>query len=81
MGCLAGCSGDTDCDPGQTCGANHHCVPTACGAGKPACPADFACGTDSTCARKSCSSDSQCSNACVEGQCYSVPGRCQIEAP
>jgi hypothetical protein len=81
LGCLAGCSADKDCGPGETCGANHHCAPTPCGAAGQTCPADFACGTNGTCARKGCSIDSQCSNACVEGQCYDRPGHCQIEAP
>jgi hypothetical protein len=81
MGCLAGCSADKDCGPGETCGANHHCAPTPCGAAGQSCPTDFACGASGTCGRKGCTIDSQCSNACVEGECYDRAGRCQIEAP
>jgi hypothetical protein len=81
MGCLAGCTGDTDCTEGESCAANHHCGPIACGSAGPACPVDFSCGTGGTCVRKSCTGDSQCSNACVEGSCYHEPGHCQLAVP
>lgn len=80
MGCLAGCTADSDCAEGESCGANHHCAPIACGSGQ-ACPPDFTCGDAGTCARKSCTSDGQCSNACVEGTCYHAPGHCQFPVP
>ncbi|HVV51374.1 MAG TPA: hypothetical protein VHO06_17015 [Polyangia bacterium] len=81
MGCLAGCLHDADCAQGESCGADHHCAPTACGGGAPSCPTDFACGAGGTCARKRCTSDGECSSACVEGQCYDRPGSCQLAVP
>jgi len=81
MGCVPGCTSTADCLEGQSCGADHHCAPTACGGAGQTCPTDFVCGTGGTCARKACTSDGQCSNACVLGSCYHGPGYCRVAAP
>ena len=79
--CTDGCTQDSDCGAGQTCRADHHCGAIACGAQGQACPTDFTCGSGGTCVRLTCTRDTECSNACVEGQCYASPGRCQNHIP
>jgi hypothetical protein len=82
MACVAGCTSSAECLEGQSCGANHHCVPIACGSAGQTCPTDFVCSTSAgTCVRKPCTSDSQCSNACVLGSCYRSPGACRLAVP
>ena len=74
--CHPGCQTDGDCAVGLSCGANHHCAPTACTPVSDACPVDFACDSGGHCARKSCTSASECSNSCVNLVCYGTPGTC-----
>lgn len=53
-----------------------HCEPKTCTASS--CPVDFTCSGDPNagCVRKSCSNDGECSGACVNGLCWSGPGKC-----
>jgi hypothetical protein len=75
-GCQVGCSGDTDCALGTSCGSDHRCAPTVCTSASGSCPVDFTCAASGLCARKTCTLDTECSKACVLGACYGSPGTC-----
>lgn len=85
MGCVPGCTMNTDCPEGQSCASSHHCSPITCTSTSNTCPANFSCNVNNAisgfCARKACQIDSQCSGACVEGFCYPAPGTCRLPVP
>ncbi|MFT3766650.1 MAG: hypothetical protein QM820_14215 [Minicystis sp.] len=81
--CVAGCSANTDCEPGKSCGADHRCAPSEC-AQQLDCPTNFVCPPimQPKCERRKCSVDPECDvGYCVEGSCFDVPGTCILPAP
>ena len=77
--CVPGCSADSECGEGQSCGRTHRCEPRACASASD-CPTDFRCDTGK-CSRKSCSTSRDCSGYCVSTACYSTPGTCTLPRP
>ena len=74
--CQEGCSGDADCDAGETCNAQRRCVPSNCAIDAD-CPQEFVCEGNGTCARRACGSDAECEQGfCVQGLCYDRLGQC-----
>jgi hypothetical protein len=84
-GCVAPCQKDADCKEGAVCeklNGGSQCSPKACG-GDTDCPPNFKCvalpGPGSRCLRLDCTTDAQCPDgSCVDGQCYSSLGMCQV---
>ena len=73
--CVAGCTNDAQCSPGQTCDLGAaRCVAISCG-GAATCPPNFECG-GATCTRMSCASDLDCAGYCVNGTCFEQTGSC-----
>lgn len=80
-GCVEGCTEDSQCDIGQQCAPDHHCVPREC-ASPTDCPANFDCMDDGTCARRACATDDDgCEPYCVLGRCHGTPGTCSLPPP
>jgi hypothetical protein len=75
-GCLQGCSGDTNCRPGQICDSGHHCVPRPCTVDGD-CPLQFSC-SNGQCGRTLCQTDRDCLHGgyCVNGECFEGYGTC-----
>lgn len=79
-GCVEGCTDDGQCDIGQQCAPDHHCVPKEC-AGASDCPANFDCA-EGTCSRRACTTDADgCEPYCVLGHCYASLGTCSLPPP
>ncbi len=85
--CKPGCQSDAECAPGTACAPDHRCVPVRCNSDE-SCPPQFVCrlppdSRTGECLRRSCTSASDCADAgyCVEQQCYTRPGRCEIIPP
>jgi hypothetical protein len=79
--CIPGCTADSDCGLGETCGDDHRCAPSPCTLPSD-CPDNFMCD-GGQCGRQTCAVDSDCALGpyCVEGGCYPALGQCTLPPP
>lgn len=89
--CKDACTQNSDCDAGESCDPDGHCIETPCSTddiSARACPHNFECvevvcsvdGDCQVCQRSACDQNSDCANdnVCVNGECYAELGSCQL---